>query len=118
MADCIDGIQKRAELAALAAEQCWHEFVQMRDHNALATAFVKATGRFDLRPHAAGLEMSLLLQSPQFMAVRAEVRRIIYCLGHGGGLVLNSVHNIQNDVPVENIVALFDEARTYPMRAS
>ncbi len=51
-------------------------------------------------------------------AVRAEVRRIIDCLGDGGGLVLNSVHNIQNDVPVENIVALFDEARTHRVRTS
>ena len=51
-------------------------------------------------------------------AVRVEVRRMIDCLGHGGGYVLNSVHNIQNDVPVENIIALFDEACTYRVRAS
>lgn len=51
-------------------------------------------------------------------AVRAEVRRMIDCLGESGGFVLNSVHNIQNDVPVENIVALFDEACAYRNRAS
>ncbi len=45
--------------------------------------------------------------------VRAEVRRVIDCLSGDGGYVLNSVHNIQNDVPAENIVAMFDEARTY-----
>lgn len=45
--------------------------------------------------------------------VRAEVRRVIDCLGRGGGFVLNSVHNIQNDVSAENIVAMFDEARAY-----
>jgi uroporphyrinogen decarboxylase len=45
--------------------------------------------------------------------VRAEVRRVIDCLNGDGGYVLNSVHNIQNDVPAENIVAMFDEARTY-----
>ncbi len=43
--------------------------------------------------------------------VRAEVRRVVATLGRGGGLVLNSVHNIQNDVSPENIVAMFDEAR-------
>ncbi len=43
--------------------------------------------------------------------VRTEVRRVVDILGHGGGLVLNSVHNIQNDVSAENIVAMFDEAR-------
>jgi len=45
--------------------------------------------------------------------VRAEVRRMIDLMGRGGGYVLNSVHNIQGDVPAENIVAMFDEARTY-----
>ena len=45
--------------------------------------------------------------------VCAEVRRIIDILGEGGGTVLNSVHNIQDDVPAENVVAMFDEARTF-----
>ena len=45
--------------------------------------------------------------------VRAEVRRVADILGRGGGYVLNSVHNIQADVPPENIAAMFDEARTY-----
>ena len=45
--------------------------------------------------------------------VRAEVRRVIDILSPGGGFVLNSVHNIQNDVATDNIVAMFDEARAY-----
>ncbi len=45
--------------------------------------------------------------------VRAETRRIIGILGKGGGYVLNSVHTIQPDVPPENIVAMFDEARMH-----
>jgi len=45
--------------------------------------------------------------------VRAEVRRVIDILGEGGGYVLNSVHNIQDDVPTENLLAMFDEARAY-----
>ena len=48
--------------------------------------------------------------------VRTEVRRMIDCLGPGGGYVLNSVHNIQKEVPPENIAAMFDEARTYRAR--
>lgn len=44
--------------------------------------------------------------------VRDEVGRVVDCMARGGGFVLNSVHNIQNDVPPENIVALFDAART------
>ena len=45
--------------------------------------------------------------------VRAEVRRMIDIMGPGGGYVLNSVHNIQPDVPPENVVAMFEEARTH-----
>ena len=46
-------------------------------------------------------------------AVRAEVRRRIADLSPGGGFVFNPVHNIQANVPPENIVAMFDEARRY-----
>jgi len=42
--------------------------------------------------------------------VRREVRRITKILGENGGYVLSAVHNIQADVPPENIVAMFDEA--------
>ena len=40
--------------------------------------------------------------------VAAETRRMIDILGKGGGYVLNSVNNIQTEVPPENIVAMFD----------
>lgn len=42
--------------------------------------------------------------------VRAEVRRRIRDLARQGGYVLASVHNIQPDVPPENIVAMFETA--------
>ena len=45
--------------------------------------------------------------------VAAETRRIIGILGPGGGYILNSVHNIQAEVPPENIVAMFDAGRAY-----
>ncbi len=50
--------------------------------------------------------------------VRAEVRRRIKDLGPGGGYLLASVHCIQPDVPVENVVAMLDEAKKagrYPL---
>jgi len=34
-------------------------------------------------------------------------------LGEGGGYILSPCHNIQPDVPTDNIVALFDHARSY-----
>lgn len=40
--------------------------------------------------------------------VAAETRHIIDVLGKGGGYILNSVHNIQAEVPPENIVAMFE----------
>jgi uroporphyrinogen decarboxylase len=45
--------------------------------------------------------------------VAAETRRIIDILGKGGGYVLNSVHNIQGEVPPENIVAMYETGLTY-----
>lgn len=40
--------------------------------------------------------------------VASETRRVIDILGKGGGYILNSVHNIQAEVPPENIVAMFE----------
>ena len=34
-------------------------------------------------------------------------------MGEGGGYVVGAVHNIQPDVPVENILAMFQHAREY-----
>lgn len=45
--------------------------------------------------------------------VREEVRRRIGDLGPGGGYVLCSVHNIQPDVPPENMMAMFESAYAY-----
>jgi len=39
--------------------------------------------------------------------VRAEARRMSELMGAGGGYVLAAVHNIQPDVPPENVCALF-----------
>ena len=42
--------------------------------------------------------------------VRAKVKSRIENLAPGGGFVLRTVHNIQPEVPPENIVALFEAA--------
>jgi len=42
--------------------------------------------------------------------VREEVRRRVADLGTNGGYVLGAVHNIQAEVPAENIVAMYEEA--------
>jgi len=45
--------------------------------------------------------------------VRDQVRRNIELLAPGGGFVFNTVHNIQADVPVENILAVFETLAEY-----
>jgi uroporphyrinogen decarboxylase len=45
--------------------------------------------------------------------VRAEVEKRIRDLGPDGGYILAAVHNIQHDVPAENVVAMFDSALNY-----
>ena len=49
--------------------------------------------------------------------VRAHVRHNIAIFGSGkGGYVFNQVHNIQQNVPVKNVLAMFDEAYScFPM---
>ena len=46
--------------------------------------------------------------SPQ--EVREHVRRNLEAFKPGGGYVFNNVHNIQGDVPPENVLAMFDAA--------
>ncbi len=45
--------------------------------------------------------------------VRAEVRERIRVLGADGGLVFNTIHNVQPMVPAENLVALYEAVQEY-----
>jgi uroporphyrinogen decarboxylase len=45
--------------------------------------------------------------------VRAEAKKRIEDLAPGGGYILGAVHNIQPEVPVENIIAMFEAAKEY-----
>lgn len=50
--------------------------------------------------------------------VREAVLRCIDALGHGGGYILAPVHNVQTDVPPENLIAMCETVRTsgrYPL---
>jgi uroporphyrinogen decarboxylase len=53
----------------------------------------------------------VVLQMGTPQRVAEEVKRRIHDLAAGGGFVFGSVHNIQANVPPENIVAMFDAAR-------
>lgn len=71
-------------------------------------AFWGAIDTQDLLPHGTAAE------------VKAEVERTIEILGAGGGYVLGAVHNIQPDVPIENVLAMYEHARDVrpPLHAS
>jgi uroporphyrinogen-III decarboxylase len=45
--------------------------------------------------------------------VALEARAILDIMAPGGGFVVNPIHNVQADVPVENIVALYRTALAY-----
>ena len=45
--------------------------------------------------------------------VRSEVRQRVEVLGKGGGYILGSAHSLMDDVPVANVLAMYDEARRY-----
>jgi len=45
--------------------------------------------------------------------VRKEVRENIDILGEGGGYILAPCHNLQPVTPLENIVAMYEEAYNY-----
>jgi uroporphyrinogen decarboxylase len=52
--------------------------------------------------------------------VREDVRTRIRALGPGGGFILAPCNHIQHDIPPENVVAMYDEARrfgVYPLPA-
>jgi uroporphyrinogen decarboxylase len=53
--------------------------------------------------------------------VTVEVKRVIGVMGQGGGLILGPVHNVQPDVPPENLVALCQAVQDfggYPLGVS
>jgi uroporphyrinogen decarboxylase len=57
-----------------------------------------------------GIDSQHILPRATPQEVRNHVRRNVEALKPGGGYVFNNVHNIQADVPPENVVAMFDAA--------
>jgi uroporphyrinogen decarboxylase len=45
--------------------------------------------------------------------VISEVKERIAIMGKGGGYILAPVHTVESDVPIENILALYEAAREY-----
>jgi len=65
------------------------------------------------------IDTQQILPSGTVSEVEAEVRRCLRVLGPGGGYVLAPVHNVQPDVPPENLVAMCQAVHkfgTYPIQ--
>jgi uroporphyrinogen decarboxylase len=60
-----------------------------------------------------GMDSQKILPRGSTKEVKKAVEELIEHMGEGGGLVLSSVHNIQPDVPLDNILAMFQHAREY-----
>ena len=75
------------------------------------TAGLKRDFGRDLVFWGGGVDTQRVLGSGTPDEVRAEVRRRIDDLAPGGGFVFATVHNIQPNVPPENIVAMHEELR-------
>jgi uroporphyrinogen decarboxylase len=60
-----------------------------------------------------GIDTQSVLPKGKTEDVRSEVKRRIRDLGQGGGYILSAVHNIQPDVPVENILTMHEAAIEY-----
>ena len=58
-----------------------------------------------------GVDTQTVLPFGTPQAVRDNVRRNVDALAPGGGYVFNTIHNIQADVPPENIVAMVEALR-------
>jgi uroporphyrinogen decarboxylase len=60
-----------------------------------------------------GLDTQQVLPCGKPADVRREVRRLIEDLAKGGGYILASMHILMDDVPAENVLAMYEEARSY-----
>ena len=60
-----------------------------------------------------GVDTSGILAFGTPQEVKDDVRRNIDILAPGGGFVFNTVHNIINGVPPENVIAMWETLQEY-----
>lgn len=77
-------------------------------------AVIKERFGKDLVLWGGGIDTQEVLNRASPEDVVAEVRRNLEILAPGGGYVFSTVHNIQDDVPVENFLALWETVSRWP----
>lgn len=60
-----------------------------------------------------GVETQNVLPNGSPQQIKEDVKRNVCVLKQGGGYVFNTVHNIQGEVPPENILAMWDALQEY-----
>jgi uroporphyrinogen decarboxylase len=79
----------------------------------MGTARLKKEFGKELAFWGGGVDTQDVLPHGTPQQVKDEVRRRIEDLAPGGGFVFNTVHNIQADVPPENIMAMWEALQEY-----
>jgi uroporphyrinogen decarboxylase len=74
-------------------------------------AALKADFGRDLAFWGGGVDTQGVLPSGTAQEVKEDVRRNVAALAPGGGYVFNTIHNIQADVPAENVIAMIEALR-------
>lgn len=59
-----------------------------------------------------GVSVQDLLPQADPDTIKDEVRKLVSILGEKGGYIIAPAHNIQDDTPIENILAFFDAVKT------
>lgn len=59
-----------------------------------------------------GIDTQYLLPHGKTEDVKLEVRKTIDIMGKGGGYILASMHFLMEDVPYENVLAMYEEAQS------
>ena len=60
-----------------------------------------------------GLDQQHTIPHGTVAEAEAEVRRVLRALAKGGGYIFSPCHNLQPDVPPENILAIYREAASF-----
>jgi len=60
-----------------------------------------------------GMDTQHIMPSGRPSDVRRETRRLIDILGKGGRYIFSTVHFLMDDVPLENALAMYEEAKSY-----
>jgi len=60
-----------------------------------------------------GIDTQKILPFGNSKAVEDEVKRVIDIMAPGGGFVFATVHNLQSDVPIKNIISMLETLKSY-----